>query len=243
MNSLLVTSVLRPIVFKMGLVRFWHAKQIRRAGLAAAFIGFQALGFANSVSAGDLAVTVRDDNGELLENAVVTLTPSFQPSNPFRNVQSTEMRQENTLFAPFVLPVAAGTEVTFPNFDEFRHHVYSFSSAKRFELRLYGQDETKAIVFDKPGIVALGCNIHDNMLAYIYVTDAPIFVKTDTDGVAHFEGLENGAYEVSVWHPGMRGKRGAQPKDVLVTDGSVETFDLRLRRVWGVQTPPAGEDY
>lgn len=243
MNNLPVTSVLRPVVLKTGLVRLSAACRTAHIAFSGLFVAAILFAFTTVASAGDLSVTVRDINGEPLENAVVTLTPSFQLSAPFKNMQSTEMRQENTLFAPFVLPVAVGTQVTFPNFDEFRHHVYSFSSAKRFELRLYGQDETKAIVFEKSGVVALGCNIHDNMLAYIYVTEAPIFIKTDTEGVAQFDGLQDGTYEVSAWHPGMRGKRGAKPQDVVVGEVSTASFDLKLRRVWGVQTPPAGEDY
>lgn len=198
----------------------------------------------NAVLAGSLTVTVTNNKGEPLENAVVTLTPTFAVSRPLSMPGEAEMRQQNTLFAPFVLPVQAGTNVSFPNFDESRHHVYSFSKAKRFELRLYGKDETNSITFDDAGVVALGCNIHDNMLAYIYVTEAPIFQKTDASGQVTFGGLENGAYEMTAWHPGVR-KNGA-PEPTVVTvgdDGGTQQIALRLRRVWGQQRPPAEGQY
>lgn len=194
--------------------------------------------------AGSLAVLVTNDKGEPLEHAVVTLSPRFELSAPMPPTAESEMRQENTLFAPFVLPVRSGTRVSFPNFDEARHHVYSFSKAKRFELRLYGKDETNSIEFDQPGVVALGCNIHDNMLAYIYVTDAPIYAKTDANGRAVFAGLENGRYDVAAWHPGERRNGAPDPKEVSISDDRAEeTIAVRLRRVWGQQRPPADGQY
>lgn len=208
------------------------------AGLAVSvFVGGAAI-------AGSLAVLVTNDKGQPLEHAVVTLLPKFDLTAPMPDIADSEMRQENTLFAPFVLPVRSGTRVSFPNFDEARHHVYSFSKAKRFELRLYGKDETNSIEFDQPGVVALGCNIHDNMLAYIYVTDAPIYAKTDEHGRVVFPELENGRYDVAAWHPGERRNGAPDPKEVDVSDtGAEETIAVRLRRVWGQQRPPADGQY
>lgn len=199
---------------------------------------------AQAAVAGDLVVSVTNDKGEPLENAVVSLTPKFQPTQTMPKADATEMRQQNTLFAPFVLPVQTGTNVSFPNFDEARHHVYSFSKAKRFELRLYGRDETRSIEFEQPGVVALGCNIHDNMLAYIYVTDAPIYKKTDADGKVELLNLEDGQYDVDVWHPGQRNKDA--PETVTVEIGGTPSElarSIRLRRVWGQQRPPADGQY
>lgn len=198
-----------------------------------------------AVSAGDLTVAVTDDKGKPLADSVVLLTPKFALSGPVEANGDTVMQQQNTLFDPFVLPVQTGTRVSFPNLDEARHHVYSFSKAKPFELRLYGKDESNSIEFETPGVVALGCNIHDNMLAYIYVTDASIYLKTDESGVAAFEGLEDGNYDVEAWHPGLRnGEELPGFKDYSVTgEKSDLTIGLKLRRVWGQQRPAAEGQY
>ncbi len=110
------------------------------------------------------------------------------------------MAQENQQFDPYVLPVQVGTAVEFPNHDSFRHHVYSFSSSKPFELKLFGGTERQVVTFEKEGVVALGCNIHDNMLGYIFVVPTPYFAKTGENGKAVFN-LPAGAYTVKVWHP------------------------------------------
>ena len=194
--------------------------------------------------AGDLTVSVTDGDGSSLEHAVVQLFPKFTLSSPLAQMPNAEMRQQNTLFEPFVLPVRVGTNVSFPNLDEARHHVYSFSRAKPFELRLYGKDESNSITFDNSGVVALGCNIHDNMLAYIYVTEAPIYLKTNASGVAVFEGLENGSYDVSVWHPGQKDRDTSETWSVEITEGTVNRdVEIDLRRVWGQQREPAEGQY
>jgi len=205
------------------------------------FIGFQA---AAPVSAGSLSVTVVDQKGNALENAVVFLRPQFTLKVPIPIRDDAEMRQQNILFSPTVLPVQVGTKVSFPNFDESRHHVYSFSKPKRFELQLYGKDESNSIIFDEPGVVAIGCNIHDNMLAYIFVSEAPIFSKTEAHGLAEFTGLENGQYEMTAWHPGIRRNGGPDPIMVVVSDGQLQTETvLNLKRVWGQQREPDESPY
>ena len=131
--------------------------------------------------ADDISLTVKDGKKRSVEHAVVALTPQFETDFKFASPEAAEMQQRDTLFAPFVLPVQTGTKVSFPNLDEFRHHVYSFSKTKRFQLKLYGKDESKEILFDTAGVVALGCNIHDNMLAFVYVTEAPIYKKNTSE--------------------------------------------------------------
>ena len=199
---------------------------------------------ASPVTAGDLTVSVKDSNGSPLEHAVVQLFPKFALSSPLAEMPNAEMRQQNTLFEPFVLPVRVGTSVSFPNLDEARHHVYSFSSAKPFELRLYGKDVSNSIIFDNAGIVALGCNIHDNMLAYILVTESPIYLKTNVSGDAVFQGLENGSYDVSVWHPGQKDRDNIERWAIDITDGAIsKEFSTEMRRVWGQQRDPAEGQY
>lgn len=189
-------------------------------------------------------VTVTDSEGVALENALIFLTPKFALKSPKPIRDDAEMRQQNILFAPEVLAVQIGTKVSFPNFDESRHHVYSFSKPKRFELQLYGKDESNSIIFEKAGVVAIGCNIHDNMLAYIYVTEAPFFSKTGADGVAEFSDLETGQYEMTAWHPGIRKKGAPEPKVVTIDGQQAQTeTQIRLRRVWGVQRDPDENPY
>ncbi len=208
---------------------------------------FLALAFglmAPSVAAADLAIEIKDGGGQPVPNAVLSFAPKFALTQPVPEVGSAEMRQQGTMFSPFVLPVKAGTTVSFPNFDEFRHQVYSFSKTKRFELRLYGQDESKTIHFDKPGVVALGCNIHDNMLAYIYVSAYPIVAKTGEDGTVMVGSLEPGDYDIHIWHPDLAS--GVKPvlEDVAVpAEGGVVSGQIALRSIRSVQQPPAEDDY
>ena len=111
----------------------------------------------------------------------------------------------------------------FPNKDDVRHHVYSFSPAKRFELPLYAGTPAAPVVFDRPGIVAIGCNIHDWMLGYLYVAETPYLARTGADGRARLENLPAGRYVVRVWHPRMEGTEEATARTVsLERPGAVE---------------------
>jgi plastocyanin len=152
--------------------------------------------------AADLAVTVRNAAGKPIADAVVTVPG--RASGPFRFAWPYRMAQHNMQFDPFVLVVPVGAEVAFPNLDRVRHHVYSFSAPHPFELKLYGRDETRIVRFDKPGIVALGCNIHDSMVAFIVVVDTPFAAKTDAAGQAILRGVPAGVVSVKLWHPYLR---------------------------------------
>lgn len=140
-----------------------------------------------------------DAAGEPLGDAVITLRGS---SDSPRALPPVQMDQRNKQFQPHVLAVRTGTSVSFPNSDDIRHQVYSFSPAKRFELRLYQGTPSEPVLFDKPGLVVLGCNIHDWMLGYIYVTDDPWLAVSDDDGRAVIADLPAGRYVVTLWHPG-----------------------------------------
>ncbi|WP_262691329.1 carboxypeptidase regulatory-like domain-containing protein [Kordiimonas aestuarii] len=200
--------------------------------------------FRSVASAAELRVSVTAGSDEAVGNAVISvkpLSPNLEMPEP---VNAAVMAQQNTMFAPFVLAVAVGTEVTFPNMDEFRHQVYSFSKPKRFELRLYGQDTTNKIMFDKPGVVALGCNIHDNMLAFIYVSEHPVVGKTDESGDVVFSNLPPGGYEVHVWHPDeLRGGDDMKMVTLRADEASDIAFSVKLRPVRRQQQPPADEGY
>lgn len=151
-----------------------------------------------AVCAATLDVLLRQADQAPVSDAVVTLQgPVGAPVGALK----ADMDQRGQKFAPHVLAVHTGTQVRFPNSDNIRHQVYSFSAAKRFELRLYEGTPTDPLLFDKPGVVVLGCNIHDWMLGYIYVTDDPRFGVSDAQGHVRLDNLPAGAYHVTLWHP------------------------------------------
>ncbi|KQS04969.1 plastocyanin/azurin family domain protein [Sphingomonas sp. Leaf357] len=149
-------------------------------------------------------IDVRGADGKPLVGAVVMIDTPKKPAAPIRFDWGTAMAQRNIQFDPHVLIVPIGSTVTFPNFDKVRHHVYSFSKAKKFDLKLYGKDDTRSVVFDHTGAVALGCNIHDQMSAFIIVVDTPFAVQTDAAGHATISNLPAGGATVRVWHPSIR---------------------------------------
>jgi plastocyanin len=160
--------------------------------------------------AGDLVVTVTTKDGKPLPDAVVTLpAPAGAPAPKFP--WKLEIAQKDKQFSPFVLIAPVGAEVAFPNLDKFRHHVYSFSKGNKFELELYGRDEKRSVSFKTAGVAALGCNIHDNMVAFVYVADTPWAAKADAKGMAELKGAPDGAAQVTVWHP------YAKSRDQIVT--------------------------
>jgi len=189
--------------------------------------------FSSYAVAGSFLGTVTDQSGNPLEHAVITLVGDVAGLvNESVAMTPPVMAQHNIQFTPFVLPVAAGTLVSFPNKDKVRHHVYSFSNVKRFELELYGEDEEKAVLFDEVGTVALGCNIHDNMLAYIYIARSNSFSKSGEDGKVSIEKLEPGTYQAYVWHPRLKGSDEDYQQSIVIGDqGTIEAnFEISLKR-------------
>ncbi len=148
--------------------------------------------------------TVLDDKGKPVKDAVVFMIAVGVEPPTARRARVVVMDQQDKEFVPYVLPIEVGTAVNFPNKDNIKHHVYSFSEPKKFELPLYGGQAPRLLLFDKPGVIVLGCNIHDWMLAYILVLQTPYFTTTDSRGTWHVEGLPAGDYEARVWHPLMR---------------------------------------
>jgi plastocyanin len=161
-----------------------------------------ALAAGAAAQAGDLNVSVQDRRGHPIADAVVTAVPSAGGGRqPVAERAKAIMDQQNLAFVPQVLVVAVGSDVQFPNNDMVSHQVYSFSPAKRFQLPLYKGTVHPPVNFDKPGLVVLGCNIHDQMVGYIYVTDAPYFGKTDAHGTVHWSGIPADSYDVTLWSP------------------------------------------
>ena len=138
-------------------------------------------------------------SGAALADVVISLYAG--QGSPTPPATRAVMDQRGSQFVPHVLPVQAGTSVVFPNSDQIRHQVYSFSASKRFELPLYAATSASPIRFDQAGVVVLGCNIHDWMVGYIYVTDDPWFAVSDEAGKLHIDDLPVGRYHVTLWHP------------------------------------------
>jgi plastocyanin len=160
---------------------------------------------AAQAAAAPLTVRVVDAKGRPVSDAVVTLRagPATRPSTG----GAFSVSQRDMQFHPFVLVVPVGAKVSFPNLDPTRHHVYSFSPAKKFELKLFAKDQSRSVTFDRAGVVALGCNIHDQMSAYLVVTDSAWTAKTDARGIARFADAPAGS-TMSVWHPYLRAPGG-----------------------------------
>jgi plastocyanin len=159
---------------------------------------------------------------------VVTLYPSGAAARPARPRGHFTVAQQNLQFRPFLTIVPVGADVSFPNLDPTKHHVYSFSPAKKFELKLFAKDQSRTVHFDKPGVVALGCNIHDQMSAFIVVTDSAWTARTNGQGVATFADAPNVATRVTIWHPYLRAP-GGQAQQMLAAAQRSASFQVRLR--------------
>jgi plastocyanin len=179
--------------------------------------------FASSAGAATVGVDVRGADGKPLAGAVVVLETPRRAAGPIHFAWSNVMAQRNIAFDPHVLIVPVGSSVSFPNQDKVRHHVYSVSRTKKFDLKLYGRDQTRSVVFDKPGVVSLGCNIHDAMSGVIIVVDTPFAAQTDANGHAVLTGVPAGAPTARLWHPSIRAPDNmtAQPVSVAANGGSI----------------------
>lgn len=167
--------------------------------ILARWIGLPLLwGAAAGVAAGSLEVLVTTPEGKPVEDFALALeTPATLAA---RKAKASILQQDRE-FNPYLTVVQTGTAIEFPNRDAFKHHVYSFSQPKIFEIKLYAGKPAKPVMFDKPGIVALGCNVHDWMVAYVLVVDTPHFAKTGADGRARIANVPPGAYRLKLWHP------------------------------------------
>lgn len=156
--------------------------------------------YAGALVAAEVTFIVTDAGGKPVADAVIAMFDGKSPANSAN--ATAKIVQKNRQFNPKVTVIQTATSVQFPNEDSVRHHVYSFSPAKKFELKLYAGIPTNPIQFDQPGLVTLGCNIHDSMLGYIYVVDTPYFAKTDSNGKAAIKTVD-GLYTYQVWQAGQ----------------------------------------
>lgn len=143
-------------------------------------------------------VTVLSATGEPVPGVVVALEPVDQ--TPGAAPTAGTMDQIDRQFVPHILVVQRGAEVRLPNSDSIKHHVFSFSEARTFEIKLFDDTQEESLSFPAAGDVELGCNVHDWMLGYIYVADTPHFTRTNLQGIAELE-VPEGDYRVRIWHP------------------------------------------
>ena len=180
-------------------------------------------------SAAGVAVQVSDASGKPLADVVLYIEGVAGAAAPGGG-KDASIEQRGLKFVPTVSVVQTGTKVAFPNADRVKHHIYSFSPAKKFDQKLYSGVAAAPQVFDKAGTVVLGCNIHDRMVAYIKVVDTPYFARTDSAGVARIELPAAGKYTVSAWHPNMVGATAEQSAQVKAGDAPTAlAFKLSMK--------------
>tara|TARA_R110000796_G_scaffold245224_2_gene369349 strand:+ start:4919 stop:5602 length:684 start_codon:yes stop_codon:yes gene_type:complete len=159
--------------------------------------------FSHAAVSANIDLVIKDQHGVVLPNAVVEIgqaNTAFKPTNPsVKKLPVAVIDQVNKQFLPELLIVQQGQLVNFPNSDNIRHNVYSFSSAKSFQLKLYSGQPKEPIIFDTQGVVVLGCNIHDSMVGYIYVAKSEQVYKTDKNGVVSLP-VTTQPLQISIWH-------------------------------------------
>ena len=177
---------------------------------------------------GSVRVEIKDPKGAPVEDAVAWITPldtkpAFTPP-----AEPVVIAQNNQEFQPFITMIVVGTRVSFPNQDKVAHHVYSQSKTKSFEIPRYRGEPKETVVFDQPGVVPLGCNIHDPMLAYVVVLATPHFAKSGVDGLIPFAALPAGRYRLEVWHPRVK-EMITREVAVASSDAPTQVISVLLR--------------
>lgn len=188
--------------------------------------------FAAPAGAGTVVATVVDKKGEPVEGAVLMAFPASGAKRSGKPA-TVDVDQVNKEFVPRVSAVVVGTPIRFPNYDQIRHHVYSFSPAKSFEIPLYKGVPADPIVFDKPGVVTLGCNIHDWMQGWVLVSETPHLATSDASGRAELAGLPAGDVRLRIWHPNLKGEPEKTEQSASVGAGSTAVrFEIDRKKVW-----------
>jgi plastocyanin len=197
--------------FRLDCGRLDEEPAMRCVLLAAAFC------LALPAAATDVSVRVRDAQGKPVADAVVTLEDGGARAAAAPQAHTVDQRDEN--FVPYVVVARPGDRVVFKNSDSTRHHVYSFSAAKAFEQLLAPGDTGAPLVLDRTGLVAVGCNIHDHMRAWLVVTDAPRVAMTGADGIARFGEVGAGSWRSVVWHPHLRPRQPPVAQALVLREG------------------------
>lgn len=178
-------------------------------------------------AAAEIRARIVDQSGKPVEDAVIVAKPA-SGTLPTAKPAEEIVDQVDKEFVPYVKPILVGSTVNFPNKDNIRHHVYSFSPANRFELPLYSGKPAKPVLFDKTGVVVLGCDIHDWMIAYIYVSESPYFARTPAEGRVAVKDLPAGAYAVRIWHPRMKAAEETTLRSATLTANGVADLEWQI---------------
>jgi plastocyanin len=178
---------------------------------------------ATAADTGTVMVTISSAAGPVADAVVLIDAP---PQAVAAGAPHAIITQRDMKFTPHVLVVAAGTTVDFPNRDPLLHNVVSASPAKRFDLGMYAQGETKSVTFDAPGVVELRCHVHPAMSGFVVVHTSPYAAVTDARGLYTIGGIPPGTYPVRVWHETL----AERATTVTVHPGGVQPLDLRLER-------------
>jgi plastocyanin len=195
-------------------MRSRRAPLLRRLAALAAVLACAPVARAAAVT-----IAVADAAGRPLADAVVMLEP-LGARLPVKAMAGAQVEQVDRRFVPRVSVVTVGTPVAFPNHDTVRHHVYSFSPVKTFELKLYAGMPHEPVLFDKPGVAVLGCNIHDQMVAWVVVVDTPLFARSSASGRALVADVPAGGYRLRVWDASL--PEGTEPVTVPLTVGAAD---------------------
>ena len=191
----------------------------------------------------ELRVLVTDQRGQPVADAVVGVLPppgAASPPAPAPRIHT--VNQVSLTFVPYIEVLRPGDKVVFRNGDKTRHHVYSFSAAKAFEFMLKPGESSAPLELERAGVIAVGCNIHDSMITYLYVSEAPWTARTGADGVAKLSGLPAGGYRVQAWQPRLRPGRAPSVQDnVALAEGAPKQLDFKLSLLPDSRRPPDRE--
>jgi plastocyanin len=200
-----------------------------------------------SVMSDTLTIMLTDQKKKAIENVIAYVTPldaqqqKKSQAEYLKKNKKVTIQQRNKMFSPYVSVLQRGTKIELFNHDPIKHHVYSFSNAKQFEIPLYSGKPPKEITLNKAGVVTLGCNIHDWMLGYILVIDTPFFAKSNAQGRLQLNNLPHGKYHLKIWHPQKKGKKAIEKIIQVPLKEKIISFQVPLKTGWKNLNKPRQE--
>ena len=179
-----------------------------------------------AVQAAQINITITAHKERPTKGVVVELVAlNHAPITPGR----IEINQVDKEFVPLVSVTPVGSKVIFNNLDELKHHVYSVSSGNQFDLPLHNDISPAEISLDKTGVVKLGCNIHDWMLAYVYVSESERVKIADDTGIVSFTELPAGEYEIRLWSPRLRNTKVPITETISIDEDQTLEHAVKLK--------------